>query len=83
MGGTSVPTVNELPSVYGFAVNRTLTVRGVDAGDQVLVADLTGKVIDMQRIGSDGYVKQLDASVYIVKVVSAKNGTHVMKVIVK
>ncbi|MDD3194221.1 MAG: hypothetical protein PHU68_00260 [Paludibacter sp.] len=78
--------VNDLPvrpEVYAYSVSDNLLVKGFNAGDRVVIYDVAGKLIANEIATSDSFEKSLKPSLYIVKVLSAQKGTHVMKVIVK
>jgi len=79
----AVDIVKDKPTVYAYATNRVLNVKGFEAGDRVMIADLTGKTIVNSVVKTNTFAMPLNPSVYIVRVISANKGNHIMKVVVK
>lgn len=65
-----------------FGLNRTLQVRGIDAGAQILVTDLAGRTVLNSKSQSTTFSATLPQGVFVVKVLS---GVDVLrtKVVVK
>lgn len=83
VGPSSVSDVNTAKEVFAYSVGSRLMVKGMNAGDRVLVYDVAGKQVVNTTATADSFEKQLKSSAYIVKVLSAQKGTHVMKVMVR
>ncbi len=79
----AVTNIKDKSVIYAYSANKMLNVRGFDAGDRVIVLDVTGKVIANTVAKTDNFALSMNPSVYIVKVISANKGTHLMKVVVK
>lgn len=83
VGPSSVTDVKATKEVYAYAVGSKLLVKGMNAGDRVLIYDVAGKQVLNSLATSNSFETQLKSSAYIVKVLSAQKGTHVMKVMVR
>ncbi len=83
VGASGLESIGKQPAIYAHVSDCNLNVRGISSGDQLIITDVTGKIIEYRKVSSDSYSKQLAPSVYIVKVVSVSKGTHTMKVIVR
>lgn len=83
VGETSVNEVNGRKEVFAYSLTNKLVVKGMNAGDRIMVYDVAGKQILSGLATSDLFEQTLKPSLYIVKVLSAQKGTHTMKVIVR
>ncbi len=59
-------------NIKAFAFNRTLTVKGIQAGASIMVVDLTGRTMINAISKSDVFTTTLPQGVYLVKVVSGE-----------
>lgn len=77
-----VGTIDVKPSsIFTFATDGKLVVKGIEAGDRVIVADITGKVVSNKIASSDVQTLSLNKGVYIVKVAGSESA--ISKVIIK
>jgi hypothetical protein len=83
VGESSVDEVNGRKEVFAYSLTNKLVVKGMNAGDRIMVYDVAGKQILSGLATSDLFEQTLKPSLYIVKVLSAQKGTHTMKVIVR
>jgi hypothetical protein len=87
-GTFTVGSTNAINSVSSsnikiYAVDKTLTVKGIKAGAKIMVTDLLGRVVLNTVSSSDVFTTTMkQKAIYIVKVISA-NDSRTTKVIIK
>ena len=69
VGATAVDNHNST-KIKALTNNKTLTIVGIKAGAQIMIVDITGRIIENTKATSDVYTKALKQSVYLVKVIS-------------
>lgn len=75
--------INQATSkIKAFSLNSTLVVRGIEAGAEILVTDLSGRIIVNKKSQSTSFTQALRTGAYLVKVIS-EGETLRTKVIVK
>lgn len=72
VGNSGIEVNKDRPSVFAYAIGKTLSVRGITAGAKIMVADLTGRILVNTVASTDSYSTTLPQGVYLVKVVSGE-----------